>query len=415
MKRHPEDGDTGYVRGSFFQLSSLRWKILTMHQLLFYPDYRRANPYQTLLYQHVDPVFAVRSATIEEARPLVGLKGRRDSEVVFHLHWEDAALRSIKDGREAERAARLFTTELDRFVEAGGRLVWTKHNLRPHDFVHADLAEEISAVVAAHAEAIIVHSSAAIHAVSEHYRIDRKRFSLQVHGNYRKHYPAIARALARERLGIDTDQRCLLLFGRITAYKGGDLLMQALNDLDDPTLHLLVVGKQPFDRLDIPERLQGQVTVIDRFVEDQEVADVFSAADGVALPYQEILTSGTLFLAMGAERPVIVPRLPTLLDVANEELAFSYRPGDASSLAEALQAFARASDEALSAMGQRAAIHAISHDWHLAGRQLSDIIHGLLARRNTGEFGRLPTADRQEEIAPGYLTRLINPLLDAAD
>ena len=194
-----------------------------MHQLIFYPDYRRANPYQTLLYSHVDPAFAVRSGTIEEARPLVGLKGRRDSEVVFHLHWEDSVLRSIKNANEAARAARLFTTELDRFVEAGGRLVWTKHNLRPHDFVHADLAEEISAVVAAHAEAIIVHSPAAIHAVSEHYRIDRKRFSLQVHGNYRKHYPAVARNRAREKLGLD-DRRCLLLFGRITAYKGGDLL-----------------------------------------------------------------------------------------------------------------------------------------------------------------------------------------------
>ncbi len=386
-----------------------------MHQLIFYPDYRRANPYQTLLYDHVDPAFAVRSATIEEARPLVGLKGRRDSEVVFHLHWEDSVLRSIKNANEAARAARLFTTELDRFVEAGGRLVWTKHNLRPHDFVHADLAEEISAVVAAHAEAIIVHSPAAIHAVSEHYRIDRERFSLQVHGNYRKHYPAVARNRAREKLGLDDDRRCLLLFGRITAYKGGDLLIQALNDLDDPTLHLLVVGKQPFDRLDIPKRLNHRVTVIDRFVEDLEVAEVFAAADAVALPYQEILTSGTLFLAMGAERPVILPRLPTLLDVANEEMAFSYRPGDVASLAMALQAFAGASDEALSTMGQRAAMYAISHDWHLAGRQLSDIIHGLLARRSQGSFGRLPAAGRQHETAPGYLTRLTNPLLDAAD
>ena len=176
-----------------------------------------------------------------------------------------------------------------------------------------------------------------------------------------------------------------------------------------------MVGKQPFDRLDIPERLDHRVTVIDRFVEDLEVAEVFSAADAVALPYQEILTSGTLFLAMGAERPVILPRLPTLLDVANQEMAFSYRPGDVASLARALRAFAGASEEALSTMGQRAAKYAISHDWHLAGRQLSDIMHGLLARRSQGCFGRLPAADRRQEAAPGYLTRLTNPLPDAAD
>ncbi|MEM7045591.1 MAG: glycosyltransferase [Pseudomonadota bacterium] len=386
-----------------------------MHQLIFYPDYRRANPYQTLLYQHVDPAFAVSAGDIEEARSLLGLKGRREREVVFHLHWEDAPLRSIKDADEASRAARLFTTALDRFVEAGGRLIWTKHNLRPHDFVHADLAEDISAVVASLAEAAIVHSPAAIHAVSEHYGIDPKRFSLQIHGNYRKHYPPIARAAARQRLGLDPDRRCLLLFGRITAYKGGDLLIQALHDLDDPSIHLLVAGKQPFERLDIPERLQERVTVIDRFVEDDEVADVVAAADAVALPYREILTSGTLFLAMGAERPVVLPRLPTLLEAANGDMAFSYRPGDATSLTSALRDFVDASDETLSAMGKRALVYAISHDWHLAGRQLSDILHGLFARRPKGDFRRLPMADDGGGEAPDYVRRLTNPLPDAAD
>lgn len=386
-----------------------------MHQLIFYPDYRAANPYQTLLYQHVDPAFAISPGTIEQAISLLALKGRRECEVMFHLHWEDAVLRSIKDVDEASKSARRFTAELRQFVEAGGRLIWTKHNLRPHDFVHADLAEEISAIVAANAEAIIVHSPAAIHTVSEHYGIDRKRFSLQVHGNYRKHYPAIARPAARKRLGLDADKRCLLLFGRITGYKGGDLLLQALNGLDEPALHLLVVGKQPFDRLDIPQRLRDRVTVIDHFVEDREVGVVFAAADAVALPYREILTSGTLFLAMGAERPVIIPRLPTLLDVANEDMAFSYRPGDLASLIEALQDFTRASDEELSAMGRQAADHAISHDWHLAGRQLSDIVHGLRARRPHGDFGRLQASDQRQEKEPGYLARLTNPVLDAAD
>ena len=386
-----------------------------MHQLIFYPDYRRANPYQTLLYQHVDPAFAVSPGGIDEARPLLGLRGRREREVIFHLHWEDAPLRAIKDADEAAKAVRRFTTALDRFVEAGGRLIWTKHNLRPHDFVHADLAEEISAVVASLAEAVIAHSPAAIHAVSQHYGIESTRFSLQIHGNYRQHYPSIARAAARQRLGLDPDRRWLLLFGRITAYKGGDLLLQALDDLDDPSIHLLVVGKQPFERLDIPERLRERVRVIDRFVEDREVADAVAAADAVALPYREILTSGTLFLAMGAERPVILPRLPTLLDVASDDLAFSYRPGDVGSLTGALKGFADASDETLIAMGQRGLAHAAGHDWHLAGRQLSDIIHGLLARRPRGEFRRLPMAGDGDGRAPDYVSRLTNPLLDAAD
>jgi glycosyltransferase involved in cell wall biosynthesis len=386
-----------------------------MHQLLFYPDYRRANPYQALLYQHVDPAFAISEGSIDDARHQLALQGRREREVIFHLHWEDAPLRAIKEPEEAERAARRFTTELDRFVDAGGRLIWTKHNLRPHDFVHADLAEEISAVVAQHAETIIVHSPAGINAVSNHYRLDRKRFTLQIHGNYRRHYPTVARDPARKALGLGPDRRCLLLFGRLTSYKGGDLLIQALSELNEPSLHLLVVGKQPFDRLEIPEALRDRTTVIDRFVDDQEVATMFAVADAVALPYREILTSGTLLLALGAERPVILPRLPTLLDAAQDEMAFSYRPGDHESLKAALGTFVEATDERLRAMGRQGADYAISHDWHLAGRQLSDVLHGLLARRPMAAFGRIETLEGREEHEPSYLKPLTRPMLDAAE
>jgi len=386
-----------------------------MHQLIFYPDYRRANPYQSLLYQHVDAAFAVSPGSIGEARAQLSLQGRREREVIFHLHWEDAPLRAIKDVQEAERAARRFATELDRFVNAGGRLVWTKHNLRPHDFIHADLAEEISTLVAQYAEAIIVHSPAAIGAVADHYRLDRRRFGLQLHGNYRGHYPTVSRDVARKALGIASDSRCVLLFGRLTRYKGGDLLIQALNDLSETSLHLLVVGKQPFDRLEIPEGLRDRSTVIDRFVDDQEVAQAFAAADGVALPYREILTSGTLFLALGAERPVILPRLPTLLEAAQEEMAFSYQPGQKESLCQALKAFADADPGDLSMMGERGAAYAIDHDWHLAGRQLSDILHGILTRRPMASFGRIDPAEEQRQQEPDYLKPLTRPLLDAAE
>ena len=386
-----------------------------MHQLIFYPDYRRANPYQSLLYQNVDPAFTICSGSINDARDQLALQGRREREVIFHLHWEDAPLRAIKEPEEAERAARRFTTELDRFTDAGGRLVWTKHNLRPHDFIHADLAEEISSVVAQYAETIIVHAPAAINAVSDHYGLDRKRFALQIHGNYRRHYPAVARDSAREALGIHPERRCLLLFGRLTSYKGGDLLIQALSELDEPSLHLLVAGKQPFNRLEIPEKLRNRTTVIDRFVDDQEVAQLFAAADGIALPYREILTSGTLLLALGAERPVILPRLPTLLDAAQDEMAFSYRPGDGESLKMALRSFFHTDIEILRAMGHRGAAYAISHDWHLAGRQLSDIFHGLLARRPMVAFGRVEASEGQEQQEPDYLKSLTRPTLDAAE
>ena len=103
------------------------------------------------------------------------------------------------------------------------------------------------------------------------------------------------------------------------------------------------------------------------------------------------------------------------MDAANDDVSFSYRPGDVADLINALRAFAGATDETLAAMGQRARDHALAHDWHLAGRQLSDIIHGMLARRGSSAFGRRSPSEREDVATPGYLASLTRPLQDAAD
>lgn len=381
-----------------------------MHPLIFYPDYRAANPYQALLYEQVDPVVAVEPGDIDAALRRLRATGRGARRVLFHLHWEDAVLRNAPDAAAARAAAQRFLASLERFADAGGLILWTKHNLVPHDFVHAALCAPLSAAISQLADAVIAHSPMATLAVAEHLRLDPARLALQLHGHYRARYAPMAQAEARRRLGLAPDRRILLLFGRITPYKGADALLAALAGHAGPPVDLLLVGKQPFAPTAIPAALAGRVTVLDRFVSDAETAAAFAAADGVALPYREILTSGTLLLALGSGRPVLIPRLPTLTEVASEAAAFAYDPAAPDGLAGALAAFARADAAALAAMGSTGEAIARAHDWRLAGRQLSDLIHGLLARR--------PVADRraaQADAPPPVPAALPAALPDAAE
>src|SRR5215218_6658782 len=58
------------------------------HAMLFFPDYRAANPYQALLHVHAGRDLYPRPGTIGEAIALQGRCGV-GGRVIFHLHWED--------------------------------------------------------------------------------------------------------------------------------------------------------------------------------------------------------------------------------------------------------------------------------------------------------------------------------------
>jgi glycosyltransferase involved in cell wall biosynthesis len=370
-----------------------------MHSLIFFPDYRAANPYQTLLYEHVDPVVLIEPGDIGTALRRLRSNGLRSQRILFHLHWEDAILRAVKDTGSASQLAQAFLRDVESFVDEGGLLIWTKHNLGPHDFEHAELSEQLSAAIGQLADVVIAHSPAAAKAVVDLYRIGLERVALQLHGNYQTVYTPTARQVARRALGIDDDRRCVLLFGRITPYKGTSELIDALARLADPRLHLLLAGKQPMTPPEIPDSLSNRITIINRALTDAEVSTVFGACDAVALPYRQILTSGTLLLALGYNRPVIVPRLPTLMEVASDQVAFVYDPADREGLARALTELAAAPAEQLRTMGRHAGQIAAGYDWRLAGRQLGDIIHGLLARRIVADR-RHRSAHRDDHVPP---------------
>ena len=117
------------------------------------------------------------------------------------------------------------------------------------------------------------------------------------------------RSAARAALGIAAQAPVTLMFGQLRLDKGlGDLLEAARRV---SSLHLLIGGhdagglRAVRPLLDDPE-LRGRVTVREGFLEMAEAAELFAAADTVALPYRAASQSGVLLLAYGFARPVVV-------------------------------------------------------------------------------------------------------------
>lgn len=115
------------------------------------------------------------------------------------------------------------------------------------------------------------------------------------------------REQARAALGIPEGVSVTLMFGQLRTDKGLPDLVEAVARV--PSLHLLIGGKDigglaaVRGRLDV---LAGRVTVCEGFLDMSEAAQLFSAADTVALPYRMASQSGVLLLSYGFSRPVIV-------------------------------------------------------------------------------------------------------------
>lgn len=114
--------------------------------------------------------------------------------------------------------------------------------------------------------------------------------------------------------GLQPDQdEILLFFGYIRAYKGLDLLIEAMPAIlqQRPKAKLLVVGESYEDIKQYEGQveklgLKGKVVIVHRFVPNEEVGPYFRASKLVVLPYRSATQSGILNIAYGFGKPVVV-------------------------------------------------------------------------------------------------------------
>jgi glycosyltransferase involved in cell wall biosynthesis len=101
--------------------------------------------------------------------------------------------------------------------------------------------------------------------------------------------------------------RRLLFFGRIVAYKGLDLLLDAYGRLKQthPDLSLAIHGDGDLTPYRAAIDALADVTVDNRYIPEEELPGILERSDLVVLPYREASQSGVMMLAEGAGLPVV--------------------------------------------------------------------------------------------------------------
>jgi len=312
--------------------------------LVVFPAYRD-NPYLNLML--LAPRAArwnvVKVLRLEQLEQHLGHLGAGD---VFHMHWTAPIVQRADDDLDTARI------RLDRFRRAvdaararGAGLVWTIHNVLPHDARHLDLELELNRYLADVADAVHVMNVDTIAAVAPHYTLDPARVVHIPHPSYQGVYPdSLTPASARDALGLAPTDRTVLAFGQMRPYKGVDVLVDAVRRMpavDRPVL-LLAGRTADADRAAIDDLIGDDLRTVREHdhVADVDVQRWFRAADVAVFPYRRVLNSGSLHLAASFGVPAVLPDEPHLrAEFGDEQWVRWFDPADpAGSIAEVLTA-----------------------------------------------------------------------------
>jgi glycosyltransferase involved in cell wall biosynthesis len=330
------------------------------------------NPYQALLYGEMGrrgvrvryvgrrtPSHTVSLLILPMELAALRLMGWR----VIHLHWVFCfALAGSTRFPALRRLSQEWFAIWLRIVRLlGMRLVWTAHNVLPHEPVFAD---DVAArrLLVARSDLVIAHSRAALDELAKLGAVPR-RSAVIPHGPFAAVIPAASLRVP----GTGEGPRRFLLFGTVREYKGAEELLAAFAAIPaDVPAHLTVAGECADARLRsvlgrFAGHCGGRVALRLGRVPDGEVAGLLAAADAVVLPFRQVTTSGSALLALGHGRPLVVPDLAGLAELPDG--AVVRYDGTVPGLAAALVRVALADAEVLAAMSAAARDYSSAITW----------------------------------------------------
>ncbi len=340
------------------------------------------NPYLRLLYGHLaaygfevveDPSFALR--WMWRARSSVGF---------LHFHWPGGLYRYERGPARlrpllSRAKLALFAARLAAARILGYRLVWTVHQVYPHESFDRSLEHRAARVLARGCDLMIAHDSwTAAYARSE-LGGSSKTIAVVPHGSYIGVYPqGRSRSGVRSELGLPQDSFVFLCFGELRLYKEIDLLLAAFSSVSLPNARLLFAGNATTPSVGSAVRAasatDSRILTLLRFVPENQIFELFHACDAAVLARGDGGTSGALILALSMGLPVVAADLPTVRELTHDgEAGWLFRPHDVSSLRAALDRAGADPSEACT-RGRRAFEAADKLQWTAIARELAHLL-----------------------------------------
>ena len=240
---------------------------------------------------------------------------------IFHLHWPEFFV--VKNFYKCFFRVIFFILLITFLKICGTKMIWTVHNLYPHehDHVRPKLYKFLLRFMAATFSHLVFLSETS-----------RKQFLMEFPFFYKMGSAVIPHALYNNysitenhtvgnlvrKYSIVKKEKIVLFFGKIEKYKNVEKLITEF--IATPHDNLLLIAGSSDDPLyvdflfTLSER-DTRVKIINEFIDKDDIAALFSLSDLVCLPFKKILNSGSVMLSLSLSRPVLVPNKGSMAEI----------------------------------------------------------------------------------------------------
>lgn len=285
----------------------------TLPYVLSYFPVATMNPFQRLLYSRAsDSGFAIVPTLQMQHLGRVHWRGRS----VLHLHWLASVLQGAVTKGAAEARIDAFRGDMAAWRAAGHRIIWSMHNVLPHDCPFPEAEIELRRALVEGSDAVHVLSRASVSEAREYFEVPDEKVFHVPHPSYEGWYANVDDAVAAKLdLDLPHDSFTYLFFGSLQPYKGAlelvDLFRQLQARNPEKKIRLVIAGKPV--NADYAAAIheaaaeQPAIRFMPSAMEERQVQVLFNAADAVVAPYRKTLNSGVAMLAASFRRPLIAP------------------------------------------------------------------------------------------------------------
>ena len=285
-------------------------------RVLFLPAPRHPNSYLGLVAKGL-------GTRVQVLPNRIRFRPRRGD--ILHIHWPERyfgarSLAGLLRSSLALARIRLLVALLRR---RGGALVWTAHNLAPHDRLPPAEGRRYRRFMQwflPRIDIALAMSERQVPMLRERFpEISAERWRVAAHPAY-EFPPAADRDAVLAGLDIPGDARVVAMLGLVRSYKGIPGAIEAFLEAAGPRDYLVVAGRCADAGLveSIRSAMCGspQVRFLDKWLSDQEIASYLGAADLALYNFTAILNSGSVMAALSAKRRVLAPGSAALAEIA---------------------------------------------------------------------------------------------------
>lgn len=229
------------------------------------------------------------------------------------------------------------------------------------------------------------------------YRANRRKIDIVPPGVDLTHFRPLDMALAKEKIGLSSDQRMLVFVGRIEPLKAVDTICEALALLkdDDPAklknICIQIVGGDPQDRTTSNKEMNRLRILCDRLglndvvlfigAKEQDILPYYyNAAEALMMPSDYESFGMVALEAMACGTPVIASQVGGLAFLVKDDVTGFHVPiREPHALAERIHVLL-GNAEMRQQMGQNARKVAESYSWERIAQQLLDVFGEILPK-----------------------------------